>query len=128
MSWTVQKTDSFDKWWKKEKIEDSNYKYHEEALKEFRNIPLPHNRQSCIFKNTSYECWLTRLPDKARKKGKSGGFRVILILDLEEELLLLQGIFRRDNLDYKGEGGKYDDALKDLINELTRRFIEVEIK
>ncbi len=64
MSWSVQRTESFDKWWKKEGIEDKNYEYHERALTEFQNIPLPHQMQSCVFKNSSFECWVTRLPDK----------------------------------------------------------------
>ncbi len=127
MSWKIQKTDSFDKWWKKEDIEDSNYKYHERALMDFRNVSLPHNLQSCLFKNTSFECWVTRLPDKARKRGKSGGFRVIFIIDIEEETILLQGIFRRDNLSYKGGGGKYDEAFELLIKELAQKFVEAHI-
>lgn len=126
MSWQVQRTDSFDKWWKKEKVEDSNYKYHLQSLEVFQNISLPHNLQSCIFKNTSFECWVTRLPDKARQRGKSGGFRVVLILDLEEKCMFLQGIFRRDHLGYKGSGGKRDDAYDDLIKTLAQEFVEAE--
>ena len=76
MVWRVQRTESFDKWWRKEKVEDGNWRYHEAALQEFQNIPLPHNVQSCVFRNAAFECWVTRLPDKMRKQGKSHGFRV----------------------------------------------------
>ena len=126
MSWKIQRTDSFDKWWKKENIEDSNYKYHETALQEFRNIPLPHNMQTSIFKNISFECWVTRLPDKARKTGKRGGFRIVFIIDLEDEIILLQGIFRRDHLSYQGSGGKHDDAYSELIKDLAGEFVQAE--
>ena len=126
MSWQVQRTESFDKWWKKEKIEDSNFKYHKQALELFQNVLLPHNVQVRIFQNTSFECWITRLPDKARQTGKSGGFRVVLILDLEEKTLFLQGIFRRNHLGYKGSSGKYDDAYDDLIKKLAQEFVEPE--
>ncbi len=126
MTWKVQRTDSFDKWWKKEGVEDSNYKYHEKALEEFRNVLLPHNIQVRIFQNTSYECWVSRLPDKARKTGKSGGFRVVFILDIEDNLLVLQGIFRRDHLCYQGQGGKHDEAYEQLIKDLAKEFVQAE--
>ncbi len=121
MAWHVQRTESFDKWWKKEKVEDKNYEYHDQALREFQNILLPHAVQSCIFKNTSFECWVTRLPDKVRQQGKSGGFRVVLILDLEEKVILLQGIFRRNHL---GNDGKYDNQYAELIRALAQEFVE----
>ena len=124
MARQIQRTDSFDKWWKKENIEDSNYKYHERALMDFKNVTLPHNVQSCLFKNSTFECWVSRLPDKARKQGKSGGFRVIFIIDIEEEIILLQGIFRRDNLGYKGQGGKHDASYEQLIKDLSQEFVE----
>jgi mRNA-degrading endonuclease RelE of RelBE toxin-antitoxin system len=126
MVWRVQRTDSFDKWWGKEQVADSNYGYHERALEEFQNIPLPHNVQTCVFKNTSFECWVVRLPDKARRQGKSGGFRVVLVVDLEEKVLLLQGIFRRDHLAYHGSGGKHDDAYEMLIKALAQDFVEAK--
>lgn len=126
MAWTVSRSESFDKWWKKEKVADSNFKYYEAALAEFQNVPLPHNIQSQIFQNTSYECWITRQPDKARGVGKSGGFRVVLVLDLEEKRLILQGIFRRDHLSYHGNSGKYDIAHATLIADLAREFIEAK--
>ena len=126
MTWEVQRTESFDKWWKKESVEESNFKHFERALKEFRNITLPHNVQTCIFKNTSFECWVSRLPDKARKVGKSGGFRTVFILDLEDEILLLQGIFRRDHLSFQGQSGKYDESYDQLIKDLTQEFIKAE--
>lgn len=124
MTWKIERTESFDKWWKKEKVSESNYKYHEKALQDFRNIPLPHNVQTSIFKNSSFECWISRLPDKARKQGKRSGFRVMFILDLEDEVLLLQGIFRRDNLNYEGQSGKYQDSYEQLLKELAQQFVQ----
>lgn len=126
MAWKIQRTESFDKWWKKESVENGNYKFHEKALQEFRNIPLPHNVQTNIFKNGSFECWVTRLPDKARQQGKSGGFRVVLVIDLEEGAILLQGIFRRDHLGWRGSGGKYDHQYEQLIKELAQQFVEAK--
>ena len=126
MTWKIQRTESFDKWWKKEKVNDSNYRYYEKALQDFRNIPLPHNVQVSIFKNSSFECWVARLPDKARKQGKSGGLRVIFVLDLEDNVLLLQGIFRRETLGFQGQGGKHDGAYEQLLKDLAVQFVHVE--
>jgi len=124
MAWRVQRTESFDKWWRKEKVEDGNYQYHQAALEEFQNIPLPHNVQSCLFRNASFECWVTRMPDKMRRQGKSHGFRVLLVLDLEEKFLFLQGIFRRSSLDWQGQSGKHQDGYDTLVKELAREFVE----
>ncbi len=123
MIWKVERTESFDKWWKKERVDNRNFHYHERALEDFQNIPLPHEVQSCLFRNTSFECWVTRLPDKARQQGKSHGFRVVFILDLEEKRLLLQGIFRRSNLGFKGSSGKYDESCATLVKELIQEFV-----
>lgn len=126
MTWKVQKTESFDKWWKKEKVDNGNYKYHEKALQDFRNISLPHNVQTKIFENSSFECWATRLPDKARKQGKSNGFRVVFILDIEDGILLLQGIFRRGNLKWHGQSGKHDYAYEQLLKDLAQKFVQAD--
>lgn len=124
MAWLVQRTASFDKWWNKEDVDSGNYKYHEAALKEFKNICMPHGSgQSRIFVNSSYECWVVRLPDKMRNQGKRGSFRVVIILDLEEGILLLQGMFRRKNLQDEGRPGKYDNQYEDLLKDLAQQFI-----
>jgi mRNA-degrading endonuclease RelE of RelBE toxin-antitoxin system len=125
MAWQVERTESFNKWWKKEGVHEGNYPYHKRALEDFQNISLPHEVQSRIFCNASFECWVTRLPDKLRQQGKSHGFRVIFILDLEEKRLLLQGIFRRAHLSFAGSNGKYDDACDNLVKELAKQFVEV---
>jgi hypothetical protein len=127
MSWKVERSETFDKWWKKESVDDANYRFYEAAFAEFQNIPLPHNLQALIFKNKSYECWVTRQPDKARNVGKSGGLRVVLILDLEEKRLILQGVFRREHLGFKGSPGKRDGAYSDLIDSLAVEFIEATL-
>jgi|AntRauTorcE11897_2_1112592.scaffolds.fasta_scaffold33169_2 hypothetical protein len=125
MAWKVKKTESFDKWWKKEKVDDQNFKFHEKALKDFETVNVPHNVSAMIFQNSNYECWTTRLPDKVRKRGKRSAFRVVLILDIEEQTLFLQGIFRRDNLNYKGSAGKYQSQHDALLRDLAASFVKV---
>jgi len=122
--WRVQKTENFGKWWRKERVDDGNWRYHEAALREFQNVSLPHNVQSCLFRNASFQCWVTRLPDKMRRQGKSHGFRVVLVLDLEEKILLLQGIFRRSNLDFQGQSGRHQDAYDALVKAVAQEFIQ----
>jgi len=124
MAWKVQRTESFDKWWRKESVDDQNFTYHERALQDFQTINMPHHVSVKVFQNSSYECWVTRLPDKMRNKGKSGGFRVVLVLDLEEKILSLQGIFRRENLGFKNSAGKHDDRYEELIKDLAKEFVE----
>ena len=96
MEWKVERTQTFDKWWDKEGVANGNYKYHEEALKQFNNrISLTHDVQCPFFRNIHYECWSVRMPDKIRHQGKRGGFRVVFVIDLNEKILFLQGIMQQ---------------------------------
>ncbi len=123
MQWEVVVTEGYEKWRKKENVTDVVFGYHKQALHDFCNVNLHHNVQSCHFKTDRYQCWESRLPDKERNKGKSGGFRVVFILDLEDKVLLLQGIFRREHLDWKGSSGKYTNQHLSLLDDLKREFI-----
>jgi hypothetical protein len=123
MVWEVERTKSFDKWWKKEKVDDQNFNFHKSALQDFETVNVPHNVSTMIFRNSTYECWITRLPDKVKKQGKRSAFRVVLVLDIEEQKLLLQGIFRRDNLNFKRSSGKFQKQYNELVSELAVSFI-----
>jgi hypothetical protein len=121
--WDVVETETFQKWRKKAGIEDEQFEFLLEAFKEFRNVDLGHEVQSCLFRTERYQCWRQRLPDIVRKTGKSGGFRAIFVLDLEDKKLLLQGIFRRNHLDFKGSSGKYQHQHDSLLEELVKGLI-----
>lgn len=122
MIWKVRKTPAFDNWWKKEKVDDGNFKHHAQALAVFENVPVPNDKRSLIFQTPRFQCWVTRLPDKVRRQGSSEGFRVVLILDIEDKTLLLMGIFRRKNLDFRQSTGKYQNQYDDLIADLKNQF------
>jgi hypothetical protein len=123
-AWLVKRSASFDHWSRREHVHHANAEYQAEVLARFRNVSLPHNLQSPVFKNLRFECWVTRLPDKQRNEGKSGGFRVVLVLDLEKRILWLKGIFRRSHLGFRRSPGKYDRAYEELIKTLAREFAE----
>ena len=40
--------------------------------------------------------------------------------------MLLQGIFRRDNLGFQGQGGKYDEAYEQLLKDLAQQFVQAD--
>src|SRR5260370_14497638 len=68
------------------------------------NYELP--RQKKIYWTTvhRFEIWSVGIPNPEANKGKSGGFRLILFLDLTERTINLEFIEERDNLGYKDEG------------------------
>ena len=47
-------------------------------------------------------------------------------LEIEDEAMLLQGIFRKDNIWYKSQDGKYDEVCEELLKNLAKEFVHAE--
>ncbi len=47
------------------------------------------------------------MPDPENNSGVSGGFRLVIRLDVETKRIILEIIIRRQNLQWKGSSGKY---------------------
>lgn len=84
-------------------------------------------RQKLVFRspNNRYEAWAAGIPNPDANKGKSGGYRVVFFIDLNERSLNLDFIEERDHLGFKNEGDrrkqKYNDYISEVKKELTRR-------
>ena len=66
--------------------------------------------------------FVVKIPNPARKQGKSGGFRLIMLYNTKENIAKIGKIFRRTDLNYKGSSGKYqkeyDRYLADLCDTI----------
>jgi hypothetical protein len=69
----------------------------------------PHNR---------FEIWVVRVPNPEANKGKSGGYRLVLFLDLTEKTINLEYLEERDEMGFRDEAPKKRDKYSAFIEEL----------
>jgi hypothetical protein len=87
------------------------------------------SRQKKVFwtTNNRFEIWVVRLPNPEANKGKRGGFRLVLFLDLNERTINLEYIEERDEMGFKDEGvkkkNKYSAFIEDLKEFLTKKDV-----
>lgn len=85
------------------------------------------SRQKLVYRSPKnrYEAWAAGIPNPDSNRGKSGGYRVVYFLDIEECTINLDFIEDRKELGFKDEGqrkkGKYNDYILELKAELRRR-------
>ena len=72
-----------------------------------------------------FEIWVAKIPNPDANKGKSGGYRLIYYIYIEEQKLFVDKIENRKNLDYKREKGKnqkkWNNHLVTLKKELLKK-------
>ena len=72
-----------------------------------------------------FEIWVAKIPNPDANKGKSGGYRLIYYIYIEEQKLFVDKIENRKNLDYKRAKGKnqkkWNKYLSTLKKELYRK-------
>lgn len=78
------------------------------------------SRQKKIYwsPHNIFEVWSVGIPNPDANKGKSGGFRLVLFLDLMGKTINLDFIERRDELGFKNEGSKKKDKYHSYIESL----------
>lgn len=86
----------------------------------------PRNSRPFISPNNIFEIWMARIGNPDANKGKSGGFRFIYYIVVNEKKLFVDLIENRKNLDYKGSSGrnqkKWDCHFAELKKELLNRY------
>ena len=85
----------------------------------------PHHQTKKIGEKTGKYIFDVRIPNPSRKKGKSGGFRLIMFYHYANKTAEIGKIFKRSDLDWKGEGGKkqneFDEYIEIVKNKLNKR-------
>jgi hypothetical protein len=103
--WSIEESCKFNDWCKTESISNEVINSLKVALIEFRRQPT--NRTKTLFRKGFYEIWDIHVPDPENNSGVSGGFRLVIRLDVETKRIILEIIIRRQNLQWKGSSGKY---------------------
>jgi hypothetical protein len=83
-------------------------------------------RQKKVYwspRNT-FEIWSVGIPNPDANKGKSGGFRVVLFLDLVGRTINLDFIEPRDEIGYKQEAPKKKDKYQRYVEALKNALTE----
>lgn len=78
------------------------------------------SRQKLVYRSphNRFEAWAAGIPDPESNRGKSGGFRVVYFLDINEGTINLDFIEKRKNLGFKNEGRHRKDRYQGYIAEL----------
>jgi mRNA-degrading endonuclease RelE of RelBE toxin-antitoxin system len=85
------------------------------------------SRQKLIYRSPQnrYEAWAAGIPNPESNKGKSGGYRVVYFLDIQNRTTNLDFIEERSELGFCDEGtrkkDKYNDYIRELKDELKNR-------
>jgi len=89
----------------------------------------PRNKRPFISPNNIFEIWMAGIGNPDANKGKSGGFRFIYYIIINEKKLFVDLIENRKNLDYKGSSGKnqkkWDEHFIELKKELLNRYEKI---
>lgn len=78
------------------------------------------SRQKLVYRSSKnrYEAWSAGIPNPDSNKGKSGGYRIVYFLDLNENTINLDLIEERKDLGFRHEGQHKKDRYNDYIREL----------
>lgn len=120
MSHNVQSNQTYIKFFKKNKIYakvDSSIK---NTLATFNFAETTRSNRIFVTPDGRTEVWEIRIPDPERNKGKSGGFRLLVIYKKKVNVVFLDWIMPRAELNkpkVKQGYNRYLDGLKDkLVN------------
>ena len=77
-----------------------------EWAKSVRRQITPRNKRPFISPNNIFEIWIAGIGNPDANKGKSGGYRFIYYIHINDRKLFVELIEERKNLNYKGSNGK----------------------
>lgn len=94
--------------------------------KSTRRQITPRNSRLFVSPNKIFEIWVAGIPNPDANKGKSGGYRLMYYIIINEQKIFIDKIEDRKNLDYKGSKGKnqkkWDKYLSTLKKELLEKY------
>lgn len=94
--------------------------------KSVRRQITPRNKRPFISPNNIFEIWIAGIGNPDAKKGKSGGYRFVYYIHIEERKLFVDRIEERKNLDWKRSTGKeqkkWDKHFIELKKELLKKY------
>ena len=103
-----------------QKVKDSI----KEWAKSIRRQITPRNQRPFISPHNIFEIWIAGIGNPDANKGKSGGYRLIYYLHINERKLFVNIIEERKNLDYKGSKGKNQKKWNKHFIVLKKELLE----
>jgi len=84
-------------------------------------------RQKIIFRSprNSFEIWIARIPDPESNKGKSGGFRLVYILNLKENAVYVDKMEKRSSMGFGDERPRDKQKFQEYISELKIYLLKI---
>jgi len=122
--WIVEKTQNFHKSSDRIRISQEAIEAIEEWAKSVYKIQAPNFRCCHRSLDKKFEIWNAKIPDKQNRKGKSGGFRLIVFFVLDECTVYLDLIERRNELGGKSERPKDQQTYNAYLDSLKSRLYE----
>lgn len=86
----------------------------------------PRNARPIVSPNNIFEIWIAGIGNPDANKGKSGGYRFMYYVLINDRKLFIDIIEDRKNLKFKGSSGrnqkKWDTHLVELKKELMKKY------
>jgi len=124
--WNYIETESFIRSCEKNNISQKVKDSIREWAKSIRRQITPRNKRPFISPHNIFEIWIAGIGNPDANKGKSGGYRLMYYLHINEWKLFVDIIEERKNLDYKGSRGKnqkkWDKHFAELKKELLEKY------
>lgn len=95
-----------------------------EWAKSVRRQITPRNKRPFISPRNIFEIWIAGIGNPDANKGKSGGYRFIYYIHINERKLFVGRIEERKNLDYKGSKGKNQKKWDKHLIGLKKKLLE----
>jgi len=95
-----------------------------EWAKSVRRQPTLNNKRPFVSPRNIFEIWIAKIGNPNANKGKSGGYRFIYYIHINERKLFVNKIEERKNLDYKGQKGKNQKKWDSHLVELKKKLLE----
>ena len=124
--WDVIETENFIRSCEDNKVSQIVKDSLKEWAKSTRRQITPRNKRVFISPSNIFEIWMAGIGNPNANKGKSGGYRFVYYIILSEKKLFIDLIEERNNLKYKGSGGKkqkkWDQHFAELKRDLLGRY------
>lgn len=90
----------------------------------FRRQVTPRSKRYFCSPNNVFEIWVARIPDPDSNKGTSGGFRLVLFINLSDRSINSCKIKHRDQLGEKRERRSDQQRNEEYLKELKECLLK----
>lgn len=122
--WNYIETEDFIRYCEENNVSQNVKDAIKEWAKSVKRQITPRNTRPFISPHNIFEIWIARIGNPNANKGKSGGYRFIYYIHINERKLFIDRIEERKNLNYKGSRGKNQKKWDNHFIELKKKLLE----